>query len=147
MRIMAVAGRSEDFPHLEVDELLLSSSDLTRRIFRKRTQSGREVKVTLPRHTILRPGDVLLVDVATMVVVRVQPEWLLAIRPTGFAQIAEIGHQLGNRHIPIQIDDAELLVQYLPVLEQLCVTLQVQHEKVYRAVNKPFLHIFAPHIH
>lgn len=143
----SIIGREADFSHLRLEELWLSSADLTRRIFRKSTQSGREVKVLLPRNSILRPGDVLVADETSAVVIRVEPEWLLAIRPTGFEQQVYVAHQLGNRHIPIQVCDAEILVQYLPVLERLCETLGVAHEKVYRSLGRPFLHVFAPHIH
>lgn len=147
MRVTSILGREEDFAYFIVDELWLSSADLTRRIFRKKTKFGREMKASLPRGCILRPGDVLAVEDDHVIVVRVDPQWLLTIRPTGFAQQVEVAHQLGNRHIPIQVNENEILVQYLPVLERLCEALGVAHEKVYSSLDKPFLHVFAPHVH
>lgn len=81
MKVTAIVGRETDFPNHQCDELRLESDDLARRVFRKRTAAGRELKVSLPRNTILRPGDVLLEDGGVIVVVRVEPEWVLAIYP------------------------------------------------------------------
>ncbi|GMA62758.1 urease accessory protein UreE [Alicyclobacillus fastidiosus] len=147
MKVTAIRGREDDFPDCARDELLLESDDLARRVFRKKTASGREVKVSLPRNTILRPGDVLLVEDGCIVVVRVVPEWVLVVRPTTFEQIAEAGHQLGNRHIPIQIYDDEIIVAYHPLLETLFQGLEIPCERVLRTLDQPFLHIFAPHMH
>jgi len=119
MKVTAILGQEEQFSHATRDELLLASDDLARRVFRKKTVSGREIKVSLPRNSILRPGDVLVDDKDSVVVVRVIPEWVLVIRPDNFDQIALIVHQLGNRHIPIQIYESEIVVSYHPLLEKL----------------------------
>ncbi|CAM3851163.1 urease accessory protein UreE [Alicyclobacillus pomorum] len=147
LKVTAVLGREGDFPNFQRDELYLPSSDLARRVFRRRTKSGVEVKASLPRGTILRPGDVLFVHGDSVVVVRVLPEWVLAIRPITFSQIAEVGHQLGNRHVPLQICEPEILVPYHPVLENLFNSLNIANEKVFRELDRPFLHIYAPHSH
>ncbi|WP_206916643.1 urease accessory protein UreE [Alicyclobacillus suci] len=147
MKVTAIVGRETDFPNHPCDELRLESDDLARRVFRKRTVAGREMKVSLPRNTILRPGDVLLEDGGVIVVVRVEPEWVLAIYPASFEQIAQVGHQLGNRHIPIQIYENEILVVYHPLLESLFQGMDIEIARVLRTLEQPFLHIFAPHMH
>lgn len=147
MKITEIVGREEHFSDREIDELYLQSDDLVRRMFRKVTTSGCEVQVNLPRGSILRSGDVLFVDERSMVVVRVQPEWVLVIRPVSFANIAQVGHQLGNRHLPIQIFESEILVAYHNLLEELFTSLSIPCTRELRTLDQPFLHIFAPHSH
>ncbi|MFD1675352.1 urease accessory protein UreE [Alicyclobacillus fodiniaquatilis] len=147
MKITAVLGCEAHFQGYTFDELMLTSDELAKRVFRKKTVSGREIKASLPRNTLLKPGDVLLAEARCAVVVRVIPEWVLVIRPTSFAQIAEVGHQLGNRHMPIQIEENEIVVAYHPLLETLFQGMDIACERVLRTLERPFLHIFAPHMH
>lgn len=147
MKITSVRGREKDYPTHKHDELLLRSDDLARRVFRKRTASGQEMKVSLPRGSILRPGDVLFADEDTIVVVRVEPEWVLVVRPVTFEQIAETAHQLGNRHLPIQVYETEIIAEYHPLLEKLFQGLEIPCARERRTLERPFLHVFAPHIH
>ena len=53
-----------------------------------------------------------------MIVVDVNSEDLLVIKPRNIQEMGDIAHQLGNRHLP-QFTETEMLVQYDYLVEDL----------------------------
>lgn len=149
MKITNVVGRIDDYPDYRVDQLVLHSDDLARRVLRAHSKSGAELKIVLSRGTVLHRGDVLFVDVTerSVIAIEVEPEAVLVVYPTNFAETAEASHQLGNRHIPIQLLENQILVPYHPTLDRLFQSLNIRSERELRTLEKPFLHVFAPHMH
>lgn len=76
------------------------------------TDTGIEVRITLPRSTFLFDGAVVADDGVNAVVVRRPPEPAIVVRfadNTGQALLL-LGHLLGNQHAPIDVDEHSVTV-------------------------------------
>lgn len=76
------------------------------------TDTGIEVRITLPRSTFLFDGAVIADDGVNAVVIRRPPEPAIRVRfadNTGQALLL-LGHVLGNQHAPIDVDENSVTV-------------------------------------
>ena len=121
---------SEKGKHME--KVYLENSDLVKRIQRVTTID-------------LQYGDILYKDDKNMIVVDVNSEDLLVIKPRTLQEMGDIAHQLGNRHLPAQFTETEMLVQYDYLVESLLKDLGIPYEHEDRKVNKAFRHIGHSH--
>ena len=80
-----------------------------------------------------------------MIIVDVNHEDVLVIKPTSINQMGDIAHQLGNRHLPAQFEGNEMIVQYDYLVEELLKDEGVPFERQDRKINKAFRHIGHSH--
>lgn len=87
---------------------------------RVRSQSGTELELCLAGGTFISDGAVLWADKDSAVVARREPAQACRITflPTADSELAireatVLGHALGNQHIPIEFDGADLLAPIL----------------------------------
>lgn len=80
-----------------------------------------------------------------MIVIDVNSEDLLVIKPRSLQEMGDIAHQLGNRHLPAQFTESEMLVQYDYLVESLLQDLGIPYSHEDRKVNKAFRHIGHSH--
>lgn len=114
----AILGDAADFAgvlhRLEhahaVDVLRLPRADLARRRLRAQTEGGRTVAVALPRDTPLFDGAVLELTDRGALLVRVEAESWLRLRPADAAAALALGYHCGNLHWRVRFDGADLLV-------------------------------------
>ncbi|EPR28217.1 Urease accessory protein ureE [Geobacillus sp. WSUCF1] len=126
-------------PHIE--RVYMPSDDLVKRIQRVVTDHGREIGIRLKEAKELVDGDVLWMDEHNAIVVSVLPDDLLVIQPVSMKQMGEIAHQLGNRHLPAQFEEGEMLVQYDYLVEELLQQLGIPYKREKRKVKQAFRHI------
>lgn len=126
-------------PHIE--RVYMPSDDLVKRIQRVVTDHGREIGICLKEAKELVDGDVLWMDEHNAIVVSVLPDDLLVIQPVSMKQMGEIAHQLGNRHLPAQFEEGEMLVQYDYLVEELLQQLGIPYKREKRKVKQAFRHI------
>ncbi len=87
------------------------------------SDTGLEVRITLPRGVFLTDGAVIADDGTDVVVVRRPPEPAITVRfddNTGVAgarQLMLLGYVLGNQHAPIDVNDAVLAAPLLTSAE------------------------------
>jgi urease accessory protein len=124
-----------------VETVYLRSDDLVKRIQRVTTDHGREIGIRLKETKDLTEGDLLYLDERIAIVVRVQEDDLLVIRPRNLKQMGEIAHQLGNRHLPAQFEGEEMWVQYDRLVEDLLQQLDIPYERAKRKVRQAFRHV------
>jgi urease accessory protein len=93
-----------------VDWLYLAPADLSRRRLRATTVGGREVAIALPRDARLHDGAVLHLDASGALVVRVDAESWLRVRPTSAEAGLKLGYHAGNLHWRVAFCDGDLLV-------------------------------------
>ncbi|HSI34819.1 MAG TPA: hypothetical protein VK986_14625 [Tepidisphaeraceae bacterium] len=98
-----------------VDEAGIDWLDLTwpechLRALRKPTRSGRLLRVLLPVLTPLRHGDILIRDGTTTVAVHVRPAAVLVARPPTPTALARLALDLGNLHIPTEVEADTVIV-------------------------------------
>lgn len=94
-----------------VDWLDLSWLDCGRRFMRKKTRAGRDVRFLLRLGITLRHGDILCLpreDDPTIAINLIECETLVAA-PTDVATIARLAFELGNLHVPMQLQDRHII--------------------------------------
>jgi urease accessory protein len=147
-RVERVLGNLADFATggRAVERVAIESGAMARRLLRLPTSIG-DLGVLFGDDTRLRDGDVLYADDARVIAVAVLPDDVLVMHPASIGEAAELGHALGNRHLPIIRDGDALVVAYTDVLEALVVKMGIRCERNARVLERPFVHAHAPHQH
>ncbi|MFC7393995.1 urease accessory protein UreE [Scopulibacillus cellulosilyticus] len=136
---------SEELKKRHIEKVYLESGHLVKRIQRLKTDHNREIGIRLRDPKDLMAGDVLYMDDKNMIIVDVMPDDLLIIRPRSLKEMGTIAHQLGNRHLPAQFEDNEMLVQYDYLVEELLEDLGIPYAREKRKVKEAFRHIGHSH--
>ena len=125
--IESVLGNVEDpdwkdkLESAQIDILNLDRWQAQKSRFRRKTEAGVNLPVSLERNTHLHDGDILLWDndARQAIVVRIQLQDVMVIRlddvlsesPENLARIClEIGHALGNQHWPAVMKKSAIYV-------------------------------------
>jgi urease accessory protein len=117
------------------DSVTLGWEDRTHVHGRRRTDGGVEFGTALPRGTVLRAGDCLVLDAeALIVVVAERPESVFVVEPRTASEWALFAYHIGNRHQPVMITERGLVCPDVPGVELL---LQ-QHKMPYARATLPF---------
>ena len=140
-----IANLSDSEKGKHMEKVYLENSDLVKRIQRVTTDHGNEIGIRLKQPIDLQYGDILYQDETNMIVVDVNSEDLLVIKPRNLKEMGDIAHQLGNRHLPAQFTDTEMLVQYDYLVEDLLKQLGIPFNHEDRKVNQAFRHIGHSH--
>ncbi|WP_226526556.1 urease accessory protein UreE [Metabacillus niabensis] len=134
----------EKAPH-HVERVYLRSDDLVKKIQRVKTDHGKELGIRLKQGKELEDGDILYQDQKNSIIISVLADDVIVIKPTSILQMGEIAHQLGNRHLPAQFEENEMIVQYDYLVERLLVELEVPYTREERKMSKAFKHIGHSH--
>jgi urease accessory protein len=87
---------------------------------RRRSDGGLVFSLSLPRGTILRGGDCLVLDEAkTVVVVVERPEPVFLIEPRTPQEWGLYAYHIGNRHQPLMITETSIVCPDVVGVEQL----------------------------
>ncbi len=106
-----VAERLHALEHAgQLDWLFLPPADLSRHRLRAKTSLGEEIAIALPRDVHLYDGAVLRLDTCGALVVRVESESWLRLRPSSAPAGLKLGYHAGNLHWRVGFDGADLLV-------------------------------------
>ena len=117
------------------DTVTLGWEDRTHVHGRRRTDGGVEFGTSLPRGTVLRSGDLLVLDAEQLVVAIVErPEPVFVVEPRTMSEWGLFAYHIGNRHQPLMITDRALVCPEVPGVELL---LQ-QHRMPYSREVMPF---------
>ncbi|MCO0595975.1 urease accessory protein UreE [Peribacillus butanolivorans] len=128
-----------------IEKVYLESAHLMKRIQRVKTDHGNELGIRLKEHRDLLAGDVLYMDDKNMIVIDVLSDDLLVISPRSIKEMGTIAHQLGNRHLPAQFEENDMLVQYDYLVEELLQELGIPFKREERKVKQAFRHIGHSH--
>ena len=117
----SLAGRERDTLRLTWEE---------RRWTRRRavTSSGRKVALALPTGSVLRAGDVLLIEPDWYLAVEARPEPVLAMLPRDRAEAIRVAFEVGNRHFSLALRGDAILVPDDSAMRQLATRLGVPWE-------------------
>lgn len=78
---------------------------------------GQAVGFDLVRGTVLRDGDLIATDTGATLRIQAAAEELINITAVGATALARIAYHLGNRHVPVQVGEGWIRLQYDHVLE------------------------------
>ena len=140
-----IANLSQEEKQVHIEKVYLENSDLVKRIQRVKTDHGTEIGIRLNQPIDLQYGDILYRDDKNMIIIDVNSEDIIAIQPRTLKEMGDIAHQLGNRHLPAQFTETEMLVQYDYLVENLLKDLAIPYQREARKVNQAFKHIGHSH--
>ena len=135
----------EEIEKHHIEKVYLESSDLVKRIQRVKTDHGKEIGIRLKEQRDLIAGDILFMDDKNIIMIDVTSDDLIVIRPRNLKEMGTIAHNLGNRHLPAQFEDEEMLVQYDYLVEELLNQLNIPYGREKRKVKQAFRHIGHSH--
>ena len=118
-----------------IDRVMLTSEERASAHMVAYSESGRSVRLSLPRGTELNDGDVLAIEGGTALVVAAAAEELYFVRPKDAYQAGVAGYQLGNLHRPVRFTEAALLTPADPMVADLLRRLGIAFE----ARRAPFI--------
>jgi urease accessory protein len=102
------------------DEIVLDWEQRMKPRARRVTSAGVEFATALPRGTVLRKGDCLVLDAARVVVRVIEcDEQVLVVRPANALQAAEYAYHIGNSHSPMMLEDGAIICPELPGMTRL----------------------------
>lgn len=150
MLIEELVGNIRDMEEAELDKrhkekVYLESAHLMKRIQRVETDHGKDIGIRLKEVKDLEAGDILFMDETNMIIVDVLSDDLIIISPRSMEEMGRIAHELGNRHLPAQFDEADMLVQYDYLVEALLEEKQIPFKREERKVQQAFRHIGHSH--
>ncbi|NEU31839.1 urease accessory protein UreE [bacterium LRH843] len=137
--------KKEEIEQRHVEKIYLESAHLMKRIQRVKTDHGKEIGIRLKEPRDLLVGDVLYMDEKNLIVVDVLADDVLVISPRTMNEMGTIAHQLGNRHLPAQFEQDDMIVQYDYLVEELLRDLEIPFERTERKVKQAFRHIGHSH--
>lgn len=106
-------GKGEDFSQKEVDYFDIEWFETTRKLLRKTTQKGKEVAVKVLRENFrLKHHDVLLEEGNKIILVNILPSDAVVVHPKTMREMGTVCFEVGNQHIPIFIEDDEVIIPY-----------------------------------
>lgn len=129
----------------DTDLLLLEWFETTKKIMRRHTQGGREIGWRgLP---LLNDGDVLWMDDTTAIVVRIPPAPAIVLTPATMQDMATICYEIGNKHLPLFLQDADVLVPFEEPLFRWLVAKGYQPRQEQRVLTNMLRSNVMPHAH
>jgi urease accessory protein len=111
LRASVVVPRGDWDPAKAADTVVLDYDSRHRRRLMMTGARGLAFLLDLPEAATLRDGDGLVLDDGRVVGVAAAPEDLLEIRGANPVQLARIAWHLGNRHLPVELQDDGLRIR------------------------------------
>lgn len=142
-----ILGNIEDMEdiHCHVERIYLESDELLKRVLRVTSDHGHEYGISLPKGSEMRDGDILFNDGHNMVVISVKEDDVIVITPRDINEMGEVAHNLGNKHLPVQIEDGKIIIQYDYLVEKFLQDLQVNFERKNMKLKQAFRHVDHSH--
>ncbi|QNL50873.1 urease accessory protein UreE [Olivibacter sp. SDN3] len=111
IRVGKALGNIRDNARLSIyDELVLEWFETDKNILRKRTREGREIAVRKQVAAPLYDGDILHIEADLALVVKIRACACVVVRPQTLREMATICFEIGNKHIPVYINDAQEVI-------------------------------------
>lgn len=115
MIINEVLGNIADFPadNRTIDLLEMEWFEATKKIQRRKTNSGQEVAIKFLREgQRLRQGDIVYEDDQKLVIVQIRPCDAIVLTPDTMLEMGTICYEIGNKHLPLFIQDNRVMMPF-----------------------------------
>lgn len=117
------------------DAITLDEAQRHRRRMAMVSDGGIAFLLDLSEARLLREGDAILLSDGRRVRVKAKPEPLLAVTGRSPAHLLALAWQIGNRHLPCQIEDGRLLLRRDHVVAAMLAELGATVEEVEAAFD------------
>lgn len=134
-----------DEHHIHIERIYLESDELLKRVLRVTSDHENEYGISLPKGSEMRDGDILFNDGHNMVIISVKEDDVLVITPRDINEMGEVAHNLGNKHLPVQIEDGKIIIQYDYLVEKFLMDIKVQFERKNMKLKQAFRHVDHSH--
>ena len=131
--------------HCHIEKIYLESDELLKRVLRVTSDHGHEYGISLPKGSEMKDGDILFNDGHNIVVVSVKEDDVIVITPKDINEMGEVAHNLGNKHLPVQIEDGKIIIQYDYLIEKFLQDLKVNFERKNMKLQQAFRHVDHSH--
>lgn len=101
-----------------IEKLYLSNEEMLKRIIRVTSDHGNDYGILLSHGEKLKDGDILANDGYNIVAVKFSSTDVLVIKPRNLDEMGMIAHYIGNKHLPAQFKNGQMIVQYDHVIEE-----------------------------
>lgn len=116
---MLTATEIVDHCHDPVDTITLDETARHRRRITLTSDSGIEFLLDLPKATLLRHRQGLVLNDGQIIEVQAAPEDLYEVSANDGRHLLALAWQIGNRHLAAQIEDDRLLIRRDPVIREM----------------------------
>lgn len=130
-----------------VERIYLNSEDMLKRILRVTSDHNREYGITLENDEKLEEGDILYNKDKKLIVVKINSEDVLVIKPKTITEMGIIAHALGNRHLQAQFEDDKMIIQYDRLVEEELIRDNIKYSRENITLKKAFRHVEFAHTH
>ncbi|WP_300360904.1 urease accessory protein UreE [Fusobacterium sp.] len=134
-----------DEHHIHIERIYLESDELLKRVLRVKTDHGNEYGISLPKGSEMKDGDILFNDGHNMIIVSVKEDDVLVITPRDINEMGEVAHNLGNKHLPVQIEEGKIIIQYDYLVEKFLQEIKVEFERKNMKLKQAFRHVDHSH--
>ncbi|RED26889.1 urease accessory protein [Flavobacterium cutihirudinis] len=98
---------------LEIDLLEIEWFETTKRIQRKRTNSGTEIAIKfIQEGQRLNQDDILYQDDKKAIVVNIKPCEAIVMTPSSLLEMGTICYEIGNKHLPLFIQNDQIMMPF-----------------------------------
>lgn len=115
MIIQQIIGntKTQSIEGLEIDQLEIEWFETTKRIQRKRTNSGVEIAIKfIQEGQRLNQDDILYQDEKKAIVVNIKPCEAIVMTPSSLLEMGTICYEIGNKHLPLFIQNDQIMMPF-----------------------------------
>ena len=132
---------------VHIEKIYLNNEEMLKRIIRVTSDHGKDYGISLSDGNKLKDGDILFNDGHNAVVVKFNSEDVLVIKPKDMNQMGKIAHYIGNKHLPAQFMDGEMIIQYDYVVEEDLRLRGIDFSRENKELKEAFKHVDFAHKH
>lgn len=105
--------KGKDLPSKVIDYFDLEWFETTRKVLRKTTRNGEEIAVRILKENFrIKHCDIFFEDDTKLIVANVLPADAVIVQPKTMLEMGTICYEIGNQHIPIFIENDEIITPY-----------------------------------
>ncbi|MBS7253994.1 urease accessory protein UreE [Flavobacterium branchiicola] len=106
-------AKTQSVEGLEIDLLEIEWFETTKRIQRKRTNSGVEIAIKfIQEGQRLNQDDILYQDDKKVIVVTIKPCEAIVMTPSSLLEMGTICYEIGNKHLPLFIQNNQIMMPF-----------------------------------
>ncbi|SMC28234.1 urease accessory protein [Clostridium acidisoli DSM 12555] len=95
-----------------IDEVYVDWFDVDKKILKKASKNGKDIGIKLEKPSRLNDGDILYSDEKEILIITIPECEAISIKPKTMHEMGKICYEIGNKHIPLFLDEDEIIVNY-----------------------------------
>lgn len=147
-KILGSVQNKEEAALYDIDWLSLEWYEATRPIQRKRTNAGQDIALKFLNEGIrLKQGDIVCIESKKCIAIEILPCEAIVVTPVTLLQMGTICYEIGNKHLPLFIENNQVLVPFEEPLFKLLKAGGYSPVKELRKLENMLKANVAPHSH